>query len=753
MMIIGKLPIKKITLYQHGVAYIERRAVFNSKDPLSLSFEDKEMNDVLKSLCVFDMGRGKVTGVSYETSEDLEAQIAKKAIKVPRGNAIFGLLEALRGYRVSISLREAETGVGKTNNKVSGRFLGMESDIGSRYESGEVSCKCTSEDDASFCSCDKKQIYLVIVDERDKFVSVPLASTDSIRLDDQYANSDLEYFLDASQSLRKGSYKRMTVYLEGDEHDLSIGYLTTMPAWRVSYRLLYSSEGPHLQGWGIVENQLDEDLDKVKLTMISGMPISFIYEIYSPSSIERPYVHEDRAGMNIPVKFEEDMDLDYTTYLPEKEEHIKPEYYSDVGYQEDLKSLDYDEEEIEEEVALTKGSDLTTRVDSEKVDLGEQFRYDIEKLISIKRGNSALVPLFDSAIDCSKEHLFNEDTTGSTPLVCMLLKNNLGNILDRGPITVIDNGKYSGEAILPFTTYDAENRIAYAKDQALECSVEIKDDDEIKGFKREKRNLRVETWLIQSYTYEVENSKNEDVTVILEHPRSEEHDIFETQDMLEETENYQRWRFKAQGDKKTVFQIKQRKLAVTLRDIKTLPEKSFSKYVESKLMDKELQDFCRDIINKWKDITENNNKITKLNKHMQALELDINRLQTNRDNLTPSKRHKELMDRNLKEKLDGLELVELNSHESRNPLEHKLYSLYTRAISEHRKRVTRRKEGVQYLTNMNDHHSDMIEYRFGNKDKKYVREAPRENITEDIEKMLGEDLVKYLINPIQQGGV
>ncbi|MDP7264556.1 MAG: hypothetical protein QGH39_03250, partial [Candidatus Thermoplasmatota archaeon] len=408
-MLIGRLPIKKLTLYQHGVAFIERRAVFNSREPLTLRFEDKEMNDVLKSLCIFDSGRGKVTGVSYETGEDLEAQLKEKAINIPENNAVLGLIEAARGYRLVVKLKD-----GKGEDVVMGRLLGLESATGTRYP-------LPPRDDEKKSS----DLQIVLIDSQEQFITIPVENIQSLMLDDEFAQSDLEYFIDASMSLRKTSFNSMTVYLEGDEHDLTVGYLTTMPAWRVSYRFLYTPDGTRLQGWGIVENLLDEDLEKVNLTLLSGMPISFIYEIYTPSSIERPYVHEERAGMRIPVSFEQDADLDYELELPEYEEHEKPEYFDKGGYESAFREPEYDEDEVEKEVPLTAGSNLTTMVDSELVDLGEMFRYDIKTSISIKRGQSALVPLFEADVECLKEHLYNRDTTGKNPLVCMHIKNNL----------------------------------------------------------------------------------------------------------------------------------------------------------------------------------------------------------------------------------------------------------------------------------------------------------------------------------------
>ena len=86
-----QLPVKRMVLYKHGVGFIERGHKFSGNDPLKLSFKRDEMDDILKSLSVFDQGDGQVTGVSYETAEDMTRLLAEKAITVPAFEALVGL--------------------------------------------------------------------------------------------------------------------------------------------------------------------------------------------------------------------------------------------------------------------------------------------------------------------------------------------------------------------------------------------------------------------------------------------------------------------------------------------------------------------------------------------------------------------------------------------------------------------------------------------------------------------------------------
>jgi len=100
-MVQGGLPVKRIVLYKHGVGFIERGGACDGGF-VKLSFKRDEMDDVLKSLSIFVKGKGQVTGVSYETADDISKLLAEKAINVPEREAMVGLLRALKGYRVKL---------------------------------------------------------------------------------------------------------------------------------------------------------------------------------------------------------------------------------------------------------------------------------------------------------------------------------------------------------------------------------------------------------------------------------------------------------------------------------------------------------------------------------------------------------------------------------------------------------------------------------------------------------------------------
>src|SRR6266478_8131164 len=70
------LPIRRVTLYSNGVAYIERRGTVSGHAEIDLSFKQSQVDDVLKSMVVLDLGQGRIGAVSYNSSAPPAARLA-----------------------------------------------------------------------------------------------------------------------------------------------------------------------------------------------------------------------------------------------------------------------------------------------------------------------------------------------------------------------------------------------------------------------------------------------------------------------------------------------------------------------------------------------------------------------------------------------------------------------------------------------------------------------------------------------------
>jgi len=68
-------PLRRVTLYKHGVGYFERQGKVNGDQQVTFLFDAAQMNDVLKSLVALDQIRG-IKLLDAKLREDLEQYLS-----------------------------------------------------------------------------------------------------------------------------------------------------------------------------------------------------------------------------------------------------------------------------------------------------------------------------------------------------------------------------------------------------------------------------------------------------------------------------------------------------------------------------------------------------------------------------------------------------------------------------------------------------------------------------------------------------
>ncbi|MCA9663904.1 MAG: hypothetical protein KC486_36600, partial [Myxococcales bacterium] len=270
------LPVTSVVLFKHGVGYFERHGKITGEATVELSFRASEMNDVLKSLTVLDDGGGAVSSISYESTQPLSKQLEDFAIQIPEDRAMSGLLAQLTGSRAIVYRSDGST---------EGVIAGVEPFT--RREGDQA--------------IDSHRLCLWVAGA--SLESYDLADVRRIELSDPALRKDLQHLLDILISAKKKDLKRLTIFARGDgERALTVSYVIETPVWKTSYRALLYGASTAIQGWALVDNTQDEDWDNVSLTLVAGLPISFVHDLYSPRYKKRPVVVvEEEAAYAPPV--------------------------------------------------------------------------------------------------------------------------------------------------------------------------------------------------------------------------------------------------------------------------------------------------------------------------------------------------------------------------------------------------------------------------------------------------------------------
>lgn len=278
----ARLPVRRVVLYKNGVGYFEHSARVHGNQELTIDFTTGQLNDVLKSLTVVDLGEGRISGIRYNSIAPLDERL--KSLRLPFGEQVTqaDFLSALRGARVEVHSGPATA---------AGKLLSVETE--QRTTDKGVAYNVTK--------------FSVITDSGE-MRNFELGPGTSVRLAERDLNDEVGKYLSLMGSSRARDLRRMTISATGSgDRNIFVSYISEVPVWKSTYRIILpekADEKPLLQGWAIVDNTVGEDWKDVQLSLIAGAPQSFIENISQPYYTRRPVIALPPSVMLTPQEHE-----------------------------------------------------------------------------------------------------------------------------------------------------------------------------------------------------------------------------------------------------------------------------------------------------------------------------------------------------------------------------------------------------------------------------------------------------------------
>ncbi|MGH9855647.1 MAG: hypothetical protein ACREBD_37915, partial [Blastocatellia bacterium] len=416
------LPLRRAILYSNGVAYFERRGEVTGRAEINLSFKQSQVDDVLKSLVVLDLGRGRVGAVSYNSSAPPSARLGEIPFSIEastNGDAtggLAGVLQQLQGARVAVTV---------ANRNTTGAIL----TIGERQIPTEK---------------DKPPIKthtLVITTESGELQSFDLNEVRAIKLLDEGARQDITQFASASASARRRDAKTITVTSEGEgQREMVISYTVAAPIWKTTYRVVLDPSGkPFFQGWAVVDNVSEEDWQDVSLSLVSGAPVSFIQPIQNPLYRHRPIVPIPQdLSLNPQVYEAGELAAGSAGNIGSASMNIgggaaslsnlggfglKDELAKNPSSitQQQIQNLPLNSKSFNEMAKLEPAPPPSTNISNAITsgesgvdaaatgsEVGELFEYRVEQPVTVRRDRSALIPILQTKMEGERVSVYNE---------------------------------------------------------------------------------------------------------------------------------------------------------------------------------------------------------------------------------------------------------------------------------------------------------------------------------------------------------
>ena len=103
------LPVSRVILYSSGVGYFQRAGKVTGSARVDLSFPVQDINDLLKSLVLQDLGGGQVSAVSYDSHDPVEKTLQSFAINLNANPSLANILNQARGEKVEVVLQQGSS--------------------------------------------------------------------------------------------------------------------------------------------------------------------------------------------------------------------------------------------------------------------------------------------------------------------------------------------------------------------------------------------------------------------------------------------------------------------------------------------------------------------------------------------------------------------------------------------------------------------------------------------------------------------
>lgn len=515
-----ELRVTRVALFNSGVGFFECASTIEGTASVELKFRAQQINDVLKSLVLRDLDGGTISTVQYASRDPIEKALKSFGVDITGRPTLGELLDQLRGVPVEV----------QAPKPVAGLIMGVEKRT-TKTEQGLI----------------HRDVLTLLTDGGLR--SFELASLAAVRITDRKIEDELHKALQTLAASHDAEKKSVVLNFLGEgRRRIRVGYLLETPIWKTSYRLvLDDQEKPYLQGWAIVENATEQDWQDVRLSLVSGRPISFIMDLYQPLYVPRPVEELDLYRSLRPPNFEADLGAPAEKLIERLELRRKAAAprrrggglfggsgggFGGLGGgagDAEAGMMDLDDAGV--------ASVATAR------EAGELFEYRISTPVTLERQHSAMLPIITADIEGHKLSIYNPASHPKHPLNGLKIKNTTGLHLMQGPVTVFDDDMYAGDAKLPDLRVDEERLIAYALDLSTEVHVKARPRPEqvmkiwlLKGTVWQQRKY------VDDRLYTVKNKSDAPRTVLIEQPVGQEWKLVLPEKPEERTANMLRFK-------------------------------------------------------------------------------------------------------------------------------------------------------------------------------------------------------------------
>jgi hypothetical protein len=659
----ARLPVTRVILYKNGVGYFEHAGRLRGSQEVNVDFTTAQLNDVLKSLTVLDLGKGRITGVSYNSNAPLERRLGSLHLAVGENPTTAQFLDALRGARL-----EVHSG----SESASGRLLSVdEREIPTKGDQ-----KVTID-------------QISIVSDSGEVRVFDLTPSTSVRVAEKEVNEEVGKYLGLVASTRDQDLRRMTISTAGEgERNLLVSYISEVPVWKSTYRIVIPNEGkPLLQGWAIVDNTVGEDWKNVELSLVAGAPQSFVQELSQPYYTRRPVVGLPQNAMITPQTHEATMEpqtevINGALKTPSGIAGGVPGGIAGgvMGASMSVPSAPRAQMGMGSGIgggvgggvftAMAGRPDVTEVAESLEAgtttaqtrELGDLFEYKLHDRVTIRKNQSALVPILQSRIDAEKVSVWNPSQ--SAVLRALWVDNTSDLTLDGGSFNVLEGDAFAGEGLMDAIKPGEKRLLSYAADLGV-----------LIDGKQKAENQRVTKVIIahgvmmqstqerQENTYTIRNRDSSPRTIVIEHPARPGWKLNDDEKPVESSTSFHRFRLTVEPKKTETLLVKEYRPITNSYQLSNISEDLIKFFLSQKMISPEIEQALRKVMAQRATVAVIDGEVASRNSKISGISEDQQRVRENMKALKGSAEEKALVARYVRELNEQEDRVQSLHHE------------------------------------------------------------------------------------------
>jgi hypothetical protein len=264
---------------------------------------------------------------------------------------------------------------------------------------------------------------------------------------------------------------------------------------------------------------------------------------------------------------------------------------------------------------------------------GDLFEYSFAAPVTVKQGESAMLPFLQQKITTRKLLIYME-SFGLHPMNAAEITNSTGKTLDGGPITVYDAGSYAGEALVETLKAGDKRLISYGVDLGTRVTTAFDSSRQVVRevhFARGILTSRVAAEEVKTFT--IKNVDAKAKTLIIEHAKRYGYTLLEIKP-LETTASAYRFEVKLAPSANATFAIREERIYDQSTSVTNMTPDAIVAFMQGKPITAAARGQLQQIAQKKGEIVANQVALTSVDSQLANLTQDEERQRSNIQSLS-----------------------------------------------------------------------------------------------------------------------